>query len=63
VAPKTQFDPVPNPVAGPMTTKCDCGWEIVTIQPEESIQLLIMIFRHLKDHHGIEFPNICNFWH
>lgn len=63
MAPRINIDPVPQPVAGVMTVKCECGWEMVTIQPEESIFVISCIFTHLKEIHKIEFPPIACFWH
>ena len=63
MAPRTQLDPVPQPIAGLMTLKCECGWEMVTIQPEEHIYAMTMVFNHLKFAHHIELPQICCFWH
>jgi hypothetical protein len=62
VAPKIQFDPVPQPIAGVMTVKCECGWEMVFIQPEEHIVLMNYVFHHLQDAHHVVFPQICCFW-
>jgi len=56
-------EPIPIPVAGPLTTKCVCGWEIITIQPEEEFILMRAIFRHLVEDHGLDVPVICNYWH
>jgi hypothetical protein len=63
VAPKIQFDPVPQPIAGVMTVVCECGWEMVFIQPEEHIAVMTYVFNHLKQVHHVEFPQICCFWH
>lgn len=54
---------IPQVVAGAMTAKCDCGWESVFIMPEEHMVLITLIFQHLKEKHGIDFPQICCFWH
>lgn len=56
-------DLIPQPVAGAMTVKCECGWESVFIQPEEHIVVMNVVFQHLKDVHHITFPTICCFWH
>ena len=62
------FNPIPppqlaEPVAGVMTVKCECGWEMVFLQPEEHIVLLNTVFEHLKQVHGIAFPVLCCYWH
>lgn len=46
-----------------MSVRCECGWEIVVIQPEEHMLLLTHVFQHLKQAHGIDFPNIFCEWH
>lgn len=46
-----------------MTAKCECGWEMVFIMPEEHIMMLQIVFAHLKEVHHIELPTICCFWH
>lgn len=63
MAPRIHLDPVPQPVAGVMTTKCECGWEAVFIMPEEQVIVIASIFQHLKDGHKLDFPQICCFWH
>jgi predicted small metal-binding protein len=65
VAPKFSYehDAVPACIAGVMTVKCECGWEMVFIQPEEHINLLNFVFEHLKKAHNVVFPQICCFWH
>lgn len=50
-------------MAGVMSVKCACGWEIVVIMPEEEINLLQFLFWHLKQAHGIELPEIQMQWH
>ena len=63
MAPRIQFDPVPQFIAGAMTAKCECGWESVFIMPEEHISIMQLVFIHLRDVHHIELPTICFFWH
>lgn len=63
MAPRSQIDPVPQPVAGAMTVKCACGWESVFIMPEEHIYVMNRVFEHLKAEHNIDFPVICCYWH
>ena len=63
MAPRIKLDPVTQSVAGVMTTRCECGWEIVTIQPEEHVMVMQLVFEHLKLVHNIVFPNIGFFWH
>lgn len=63
MAPKPELVGPDTLIAGVMTVKCECGWEMVTIQPEEAIALLQLVFVHLKEVHGVNFPNICCFWH
>lgn len=63
MAPRIQFDPVPSALAGVLTAKCECGWEVVTIQPEESIWLLQTLFVHLIHAHEIKIPEIIMTWH
>lgn len=55
------IDPVPNGIACVMTTKCECGWEIVNILPEENDIRCGQIMHHLSTAHGIELPLFtCN---
>jgi len=61
--PRVQFDPVPNAIAGALTIACECGWEMVVIQPEEDMLLLTYLFHHLEQAHQIQFPKIFCYWH
>lgn len=63
MAPRIHFDPVPGITAGVMSVKCECGWEVVVIHPEESIAVMQMVFFHITQVHQIELPTICFFWH
>lgn len=47
---------VPQGVAGILTTTCACGWEIVSIVPEEADVRICLVFNHLRERHGIELP-------
>lgn len=46
----------PTGVAGIETISCECGWEIVLMVPEENFKREWMIFNHLSEKHGINFP-------
>lgn len=63
MAPRLKLDPVPQPVAGVVSVKCECGWEMALIMPEEHVTLFSYVFLHLKEKHGIDFPQVCVFWH
>lgn len=63
MAPRIQFDPVPSAMAGVLSAKCECGWEIVSIQPEESIWLWSVIFQHLIEVHKLALPEVSVTWH
>ena len=56
-------DAVPTCIAGAMSVKCECGWEMVFIQPEEHLAVLNYVFEHLKQVHQVVFPTICCYWH
>lgn len=47
---------VPQGVAGILTTTCACGWEIVSVVPEEADMRICLLFNHLREKHGIELP-------
>jgi len=63
MAPRIDFDPVPQAVAGVMTMKCDCGWEMVFVQPEEHLVMLEKLFGHLINKHLLQLPEIRVEWH
>ena len=65
MAPRTKRDedPVPQVIAGVMTVKCECGWEMPFIMPEESLAVMNFVFEHLQKKHDVKFPTICCFWH
>lgn len=56
-------DAVPNALAGVVTTFCECGWEIVSISPEEDERRLSLILLHLMQKHGLVMPSIQYYAH
>jgi hypothetical protein len=62
MAPRIEFAP-PTATAGVMSVKCECGWEVVLIQPEENIFMLNLLFAHLLVAHHLNLPLITCFWH
>lgn len=51
--------PWTNPSAGWVTVlKCPCGWEAMYILPEECFRYLIGVLGHVRDCHGVKFPEI-----
>lgn len=46
----------PQGVAGVLTTKCECGWEVVSIMPEEADVLFGLLFHHMQAAHGLKLP-------
>lgn len=63
MAPRIKYDDVPQVIAGVMTVKCECGWEVCFIQPEEHIVLMNIVFKHLQEVHRVIFPVLCCYWH
>jgi hypothetical protein len=63
VADTIKYDAVPQMICGAMTVKCECGWEMVFIQPEEHIVLMNVVFQHLQTAHQMVFPALCCYWH
>jgi hypothetical protein len=59
----TPFFDVSQVIAGAMTVKCECGWEMVFIQPEEHIVMMNIVFQHLQEVHHVVFPTLCCYWH
>lgn len=54
---------MPEGFAGVVTTICECGWEIVSIVPEENDRRLALIFLHLINSHGLVIPMIQYYAH
>lgn len=54
-------DEFPVPLAGVVTTYCECGWEIISIIPEEHERRLALILMHLVQVHGLKMP-VMNFY-
>lgn len=53
----TELDPVPRgPISGAYTTRCQCGWEVVHILPEEMEQRIAAILVHLQTRHALDVP-------
>lgn len=66
MAPRKNLDEremFPTAVAGIITDNCECGWEIVTIQPEECHLRISMILLHLIQSHGLVMPVINCYVH
>lgn len=61
MAPPIPADIFPTALAGVITTYCECGWEIVSIMPEENDRRLALILMHLIQCHDLKMPSI-NFY-
>lgn len=48
----------PQAFAGVINTQCECGWEIVSIVPEENDRRLALILIHLIQCHDLVMPKI-----
>ena len=55
IMPKTQLDDLPQICAGIQSVRCVCGWETVTIVPEENVNMLVKILEHIQQH-GVVIP-------
>ena len=63
MAPRINTDPVPQIMAGIVTMKCECGWEMIFIMPEEQFVLTTRVLAHLRYAHCIEVPQFDCQWH
>jgi hypothetical protein len=57
------FDPVSVAHAGVVSYRCECGWEMVFIVPEESLMILQTILWHFHATHLLRIPVIMNEFH
>jgi len=53
--PNTQLDDLPQIYAGVQTIRCACGWETLSIVPEENVNMLVKILEHIQQH-GVVIP-------
>ena len=63
MAARIRFVNPPEALAGVMTVQCECGWEVVSIQPEENMWLIQILFNHLHNEHAVRFPSVTFNWH
>lgn len=53
----------PDGFAGVVTTSCECGWEIVSVVPEENDRRMSLILIHLIQAHDLKMPTIQYYAH
>jgi hypothetical protein len=52
-----RVDPFPSLYSGPRTIKCECGYEVVFVIPEEVDYMFSSVLQHIQQH-GVEIPTI-----
>jgi len=48
----------PVAIAGVRSMRCECGWEITLLIPEELDRGLVALMQHIQILHGIILPHV-----